>query len=359
MYELSQATAQAAPFMDPILAWGLAVIHAFQSISSPTLTAFARAVTFLGEPWIYLAVLPLVYWCVDERRGFRLAMALFLANGIVNGLKTRLAVPRPGTRDPLVELIARPKSWSTPSGHAAESATLWPILALSGGTTARRAYRLSIRLSVALGVPLLVGLSRVYLGVHYPTDVLFGWAIGALFSTAVLVMLPALERHPAFAPVMREDATGALASVRRSLDAYRAASGKTFISLKLALAAAVAFALNALCPEDSSMGGAVFGFAAGYILLTAGKIPGASPDARFSARTGTAMRKAARVAVGIVVLIGLSIALKRALPGVASPYYTLARFIRYGLLGLWASWGAPVVFLRTGLAQAARQEGAR
>jgi membrane-associated phospholipid phosphatase len=351
MYELSSAAQAASIPFEAILVWGLGIIRAIQTHANPALTLAARAVTFLGEPWPYLAVLPFILWCVDERRGFRLAASVIVANGVVNALKVGLSVPRPGALDPSVELVAPPDPWSTPSGHSAGAATLWPILAL-GRRAAGEGRELA--LAISFGIPFLVGLSRVYLGVHYPTDVLFGWAIGATVSLTALVAIPALERTPLFSRAVDPEARGFLAGIRRSLDAHREATGRSARSFKLLAAAVVAFALNAACPEDSSMGGAFFGLAVGYILLTDGKGDEDSRGRRFSARDGSIAQKAVRLALGLAALAVLYVGLKRVLPGVSSPYYTLARFTRYAILGLWASWGAPLAFSRLGLADTAK-----
>ncbi len=351
MYELSAASQAASIPFEAILVWGLELIRAVQAHATPTLTIAARAITFLGEPWPYLAILPFMLWCVDERRGFRLAASVIVANGVVNALKIGLSVPRPGTLDPSVELVAPPDPWSTPSGHSAGAATLWPILAL-GGRPAGKGRAAAI--AIALGIPFLVGLSRVYLGVHYPTDVLFGWTIGGTVSLVALVGLPALERTPLFARSADPGAKGFLAGVRRSLDAHREATGRPARSFKILSAAIVAFALNAACPGDSSMGGAFFGLAVGYVLLTEGRESRTVEPRRFSAKEGTLAQKAGRLALGLAFLALLYVGLKRVLPGVSSPYYTLARFLRYALLGLWASLGAPIAFLRLGLAGTAK-----
>jgi undecaprenyl-diphosphatase len=75
-------------------------------------------------------------------------------------------------------------SFSFPSGHAMLSAIVYLSLgALLARSEARRTYKGYI-LGVAIALTLLIGSSRLYLGVHYPTDVLAGWCIGALWAMA-------------------------------------------------------------------------------------------------------------------------------------------------------------------------------
>src|SRR5690606_17887560 len=71
------------------------------------------------------------------------------------------------------------QTWSFPSGHATSSAVVYLTLgALLTRVQPRRRIKAYV-LGVALALTLLVGLSRVYLGVHWPSDVLAGWALGA------------------------------------------------------------------------------------------------------------------------------------------------------------------------------------
>jgi undecaprenyl-diphosphatase len=78
-----------------------------------------------------------------------------------------------------------PETWSFPSGHSLESAAVyWTIAALlvsQAPTHARRAIVSSLAL-----LPFIVGISRIYLGVHYPTDVFAGWAAGGCWSAGVV-----------------------------------------------------------------------------------------------------------------------------------------------------------------------------
>lgn len=312
-----------------IYEWGLTVIHAFQSAGNPetgysALTLIARFFTLCGDPIVYLAILPIMFWCIDEKRGFRIAMAVFVSAGLNTAIKEFLRVPRPFYADPSVKLIDE-TGFSTPSAHSQNSAVLFPLLAAS--------LRLRwTRLAISLVFPLLIGLSRVYLGVHYPTDVLLGWTIGAIISIFLLFVLPSAQPLHAFA---------------QPIAAATAASGRSLRTLKLAVAAFVALAMNATSGRDSSMGGALFGFAAGYILLTDAKTKtGETPH--FSAAKGTLVQKALRLVIGLAGIALLYAGLKKVFPGEESVHYTLFRFIRYTLLGFWTSWVAPKLFTKLG-----------
>jgi undecaprenyl-diphosphatase len=75
-----------------------------------------------------------------------------------------------------------PKSASFPSGHALESMALYGAVALTVGRRLRSRWLRVFALLFGLGLPLLIGCSRVYLGVHYFTDVLAGWIVGLLLA---------------------------------------------------------------------------------------------------------------------------------------------------------------------------------
>lgn len=312
--------------------WGIDLIRLFQSAENPLLTLLARSATFLGDHAAYLLLLPVIYWCIDERWGFRLGMVTFLSAGLNTGIKEALKIPRPFHRVPGINMIPE-TGYSMPSGHSQNSAAFWPQFFFARRTDKKAPFAVSLALSIIL--PLCIGLSRVYLGVHYPADVLAGWSIGAVYTLCVFLLLP---------PVAR-----AAASLESTWKAQSGASLKTF---KIALVAAIAFILNATGGDDSSMGGLVFGFGAGYILLTDADT---SDHRRFSASEGSPIRKIIRLLAGMVVLAGLYYGLKAVFPGKESQWYSMARFVRYGLSGFWASLGAPLFFLKTGLSKTAAQ----
>jgi membrane-associated phospholipid phosphatase len=352
MFEMSTFTAaQAGPF-EAMYVWGIAVIHAFQSFRSPALTLIARIFTTLGDGIPYAIIIAALFWCIDERRGFLVGMTTFLSNGLNAALKSTFSVPRPFTRDAAIQLVDVPDPFSTPSGHAQNSAAFWPTLFGTGGKR-----KVALRILAAVGLPLCIGASRVYLGVHYPTDVLLGWAIGSIFAVVAVFAIPAIAQSK----------NDTIVGIRKSIASYQETTGRSFRSFKLAAIALIALVMNATAGGDTSAGGAFFGFGAGFVFLTDRGNPGrsrrgeplspeetasaaASQEPEFSAASGSTLKKIARFAIGLVVLFAIHFGLKLVLPGEGSEYYALSRFLRYGLVGFWISFGAPRAFQKIKLA---------
>lgn len=295
--------------MEAMIAWGLDVIRAVQTIESPALTAAMRAITLLGSEYFYLVALPVFFWCVDARFGLRFG-AVFLTSSFLNSwLKVLLGVPRPFAVDPTVGL-SHETSLSMPSGHAQGSATFWGLL----GPKIKRPWGLIL----ALAVPLLVGFTRVYLGVHYPSDVLMGWALGWGIALAWFLYGSRVE----------------------------ALLGRATLRAKLVLAALASLAMNALLPSDTSLSGVFLGTCLGAIMLF--------DKFGFDAAAGGLKLKGARLALGVLGLGAIYFGLKLAFPGEGSSLYALFRFVRYALIGAWVSLGAPWLFMHLGLAKSGR-----
>lgn len=166
-------------------------ITAMQRLASPTLDRVMLLITDLGSQEAYTVLLVLAYLAVDAAFGRRLGVA-FLAGAYLNDLlKQAFARPRPFEVDPdlLRSAAARetaPGS-SFPSGHAQSATIFWVMAASRFG----RAWFWAVAV-VLVG---LVAVSRVYLGVHYPVDVLVGILVGLL-----VVLAAALARRLALAP---------------------------------------------------------------------------------------------------------------------------------------------------------------
>lgn len=161
----------------------------------PALVTTARIFTALGEPTVLVAAGFLVAgWLWWDRRG-RFALMLLLVILIGRGLsevqKYWIARARPSLEPHLVVV----KTWSFPSGHAASSMIFYLTIALALTPPGR--WRRIAALGAVL-LSLLIGTSRVMLGVHWPSDVIGGWSFGMLW-----VLLTLRRAEQLFAPDSR------------------------------------------------------------------------------------------------------------------------------------------------------------
>jgi membrane-associated phospholipid phosphatase len=154
-------------------------------LASPRLTSVMRGASFYGGPGVLVPVGLLTAGAFLVRgwhRGALLVVVTLVGAGLLNGLlKFSFARVRPASffDYPL------PGSPSFPSGHALYAASVFGGLAvLLAARVGSRRLEIVIWLT-AVSLILLVGLSRVYLGVHYPSDVLAGYAIGSVWVSAV------------------------------------------------------------------------------------------------------------------------------------------------------------------------------
>jgi membrane protein DedA with SNARE-associated domain/membrane-associated phospholipid phosphatase len=178
-------------FDQPVLRW-------FVRHREPWLTTIMRIVTAGGASGFLIplvAVVGALYWwrVRDGRPGVRLGAAYlgsFLLNRIVKDLTDR---PRP----PALFAIGHYGGSSFPSGHATQAAAVYGVLAAVLAATTRRWPRKVALWMGGLFMSVLVGISRLYLGVHWLTDVLGGWALGALWVFVVVVVSRAVERKRA------------------------------------------------------------------------------------------------------------------------------------------------------------------
>ena len=154
-------------------------------LASPRLTTVMRAASLYGGPAVLVPaglVAAGAFLVHGWRRGALLTVVTLAGAGLLNLLlKFSFARVRPASffDYPL------PGSPSFPSGHALYAASVFGGLAV---LLTARIQNLLLQLAiwlVAISLILLVGLSRVYLGVHYPSDVLAGYAIGVVWVTAV------------------------------------------------------------------------------------------------------------------------------------------------------------------------------
>jgi undecaprenyl-diphosphatase len=188
-------TAAFAALAAMVKAWGAApfdagVRTAVHTLASPPLTSLMRWLSAFGEPPVILALSALVVagLLLTGRRREALFFALVMAGTLALdlGLKSAFHRPRPEATffgSPM------PRSFSFPSGHSLHATAFFGTLALVAAGHVRRRERRAALWCAAILLALGIGISRVYLGVHYPSDVLAGFASGTAWVAAAALVI--------------------------------------------------------------------------------------------------------------------------------------------------------------------------
>lgn len=149
-------------------------IVALQRLASPALDRLMLLVTELGSQEAYTVFLVLAYLAVDAAFGRRLGVVFLLGAYLNDLVKVNVAAPRPFELDPAVArgaaAVGTAPGSSFPSGHAQAVTTFWVLVA--------RHFARAWGWVIAVTLIVLVSVSRVYLGLHFPRDVLAGVGLG-------------------------------------------------------------------------------------------------------------------------------------------------------------------------------------
>ena len=190
---LGLAEAAARAFYPDIHPTDLATLAAVHDLASPALTLLFLALTTVGGGAANVPLAAACGWLLAARqapvRG--IALLLVMAGAAVLEGATKLALHR--ARPDLFRLAAA-SGYSFPSGHALGATALYGWLALSLWSRVTSRWGRAGLLALAILMPLGIGLSRVYLGVHYPSDVLGGWTAGLLWLGAASLAVRAPKR---------------------------------------------------------------------------------------------------------------------------------------------------------------------
>jgi membrane-associated phospholipid phosphatase len=284
------------------------------------LTPIMRGLSFLGQQEFFLVLIPIVFTLVSPRAGMRLAFVLLIGYAVNSTAKLALHMPRPYWVDARVAALATEANYGLPSGHA-QTIAVWLTL----GDLIRRPWAWVAMIAIAF----LVGVSRIYLGVHFAGDVFCGWALGV----GLLALLAWLEA-PVAAWVGRRSFGQRLGLSAIAAAAIVAAGAITLLAVSGSPdpAAWARFSVEARSLGDFvSASGSIFGLCAGLTLSARAGIvlEGASRKKR-------AIRFGLALAGALVFWVGL----KLVFPTEPEALGQLLRWIRYALTTVWLAFGA-------------------
>jgi membrane-associated phospholipid phosphatase len=317
--------------MNPLISFGISFIVTTQSLGV-WLEMPMKIFSLLGSEEFFLVFLPLVYWSVDAALGLRIGLILMVGTSVNDLFKMALHGPRPYWVSTKVQGMASETSFGVPSGHSQISAGVW-------GTIAAYFRRTWVWIT-ALLVVTLIGLSRLYLGVHFPHDVLIGWILGFVTLWAFVKFWEPIEARVKKISFWNQIGLAFVVSLVMIL------LGALIIFLSRGWVMPAEWVANATrtggaAPDPLSLStqvtaaGTLFGLCIGLAWIT--------PRGGFST-AGPVGKRVLRYVLGMIGIAILYAGLKAIFPdGDGIVPYTF-RYIRYVLMGFWVSGGAPWIF---------------
>ncbi|HSH03141.1 MAG TPA: phosphatase PAP2 family protein [Anaerolineae bacterium] len=289
-----------------------------------------RFVTNLNSTEAFLALFPFLYWCVDKRFGLHLSYIFLVTVGVNATGKQLFRAPRPFWMEPDLAL-AKELSYGFPSGHTQVATTLYFFAALWWRKT---------WLWVAMVILfVLMAISRIYLGMHFPQDIIGGFLLG------VLVLVGYFGGWQRWLEPMLVERSGK--------EKVAIGLGLMVVMLGLFFAAQVGGyrddsgpwvsfyeAADLQVTEDMvSMVGVMMGLLVGWYFE--------SRDLRFEV-AGSWGKRLGRYVVGMVVTAVIWAGLGAIFPDEPLVLALPLRALRYGLVGVWVAFGGPWLFVKLG-----------
>ena len=174
-------------------------------VGPPWMLAMFRDLTALGSTTVITLATGLAVTYLFIARQRVIALLVFLSVSLGSGLETAMKLVFDRARPEVVPHLVAVHSLSFPSGHAMLSAITYLTLAVLLAK-AQRERRISIFvLAAGVFMTLVIGTSRVYLGVHWPTDVLGGWTAGSVWVLGVWLVSRRLDAPETGPTSLRED----------------------------------------------------------------------------------------------------------------------------------------------------------
>ena len=291
------------------------ILKFFQAIRNPILNALFLVLTISTEVPVIVILTAIMYWCINKKYGQKLLFSLTANIAINTGIKEYVKAPRPIGTEGLESLrVSTATGYSFPSGHTQTATTFWTSLMI----IFRKKWMYILGSIMILGV----GLSRLYLGVHWPIDVICGWIFGIVFTIMFSKLFDIVDKN------------------------------KNYKLLLLTLRPFIIFIFIVKSESYIKMLGLLVGFIRGYIIEdkyikfnTIDEYKKEDNSDLKIEKKDYIIKSVYRFLLGIFTLLAVFLVLQYILPE-----YVLFKFIKYLVLVLYAVAGVPALFKMTKLA---------
>ncbi|MEN8240403.1 MAG: phosphatase PAP2 family protein [Chloroflexota bacterium] len=309
------------------------------------LTPIMQAFTFLGNEEFYLLVMPILVWLVDYRFGARMG-TLLLTTGAINWIgKAACHQPRPFWIDTGIKVLdpTPHTGFGVPSGHSMNSAAVFGLFA----TWIKRSWVTVL----AVFIFLMVGISRIYLGVHFTVDVVVGWTLGLLILWLFIKFEDKVASWFKSKSAAAQIGTAFVITIGLTL----IGAGVRFLVLANGFELLPIWIENAMhhqpdTPLDPlnldgliTNTGALFGLACGVVWING--------SGGFNAASGPWWKKIVRFVVGLIGVVLFWQVLGSVLPDTPDLVGYSLRYMRYALVGFWMAGLGPWLFIKLGIGE--------
>ena len=324
--------------MEQIWLWEIGIIQQLQQVPD-FIIQFFKLVTSLVSEDFYMILMPIFFWCIDMSIGYRFTLVLLLGNWS-NGIFKRLFhLPRPFWLSTEVKAHTIETSFGLPSGHSTNASSLWLFLA--------NQYKQKKWLAgIFVTIMLLIMISRIFLGMHFISDVICGFLLGVIVLIAVLWVDKKYAAKIDALAINQKIILSFLSTIVFIVVGFIPIWTNTFILptqwIENSIQATGGVAPN---PFDSksivTLAGVWFSMNLGYALLKQSK--------HHLQTKGTIIQHFLRIVIGLAGVIILRIGIKALYPPAEGVVIDVLDFVRYAIISFWIAYVAPLIFLKFNL----------